>query len=244
MPVIFPNLYIRTDLDSELIILSDVYGWARGVRDILTGTYRDGNWAPGKLISHPAALVTTQPGYIAPMAQDIPVAGIVGLAPEYQTWDAIKHTNPDEVEHIPPRFYKKRESGYLFALTDVAIEEPTPNYRPVIAVAFTINTTTDICTAAANGFLSGDKIAIRSVTTLPAPAVATSLYEVITLNANDFLLRDPNGNLVNFTTAGTGGNTAVLVEPVQRIPANEDGVFFVPDAWNPRINTVDPRIEV
>jgi hypothetical protein len=243
MPVIFSNLYIRTDLDSELIILSDVYGWARGVRDIHTGTYRDGGWAPGKLVADPASsLSTATPGYEAFQAREIPVAGIVGVEPEHQSWVALKHVNPDEVEHIAPRFYKKRESGYLLALKDVAIQEPPPNYRPVIAVAFTINTTTDVCTAAANGFLSGDKIAIRSVTTLPAPAVATSIYEVITLNANDFLLRDPTGALVNFTTTGTGGNTAILVEPVERIPANEDGVFFLPDAWNPRFSTVDPRL--
>lgn len=239
--VIFPSLFIRTDLDAEVIVLNNVYGWARGVRDIRTGTYRDTGWNPGKanVWPGPSALNIAMP---PPAAIEVPVVGQVRSAVASTNFTALKHANPDEVEHIPPRFYTRRESGYLFALRPVQISEPAPT--PLVeSVVFTVNPATDVCsTATPHKLLPGDKVAITSTTTRPAPTTATDVYDVVVVNLTAFMLRGPTGAMINFTNAGTGTHAAVVVEAVERLPANEAGVFFVPDAWNPRINSVDPRV--
>jgi hypothetical protein len=241
--VIFPSLYIRTDLDAEVIVLNNVYGWARGVRDIRTGTYRDTGWNPGK-VNVWAGGTSTVPNMPPPAAAEVPVVGQAGSPVSTISLVGLKHSNPDEVDHVPPRFYTRRESGYLFALLPVIISQPAP--PPLVeSVIFTVNTATDVCTTvsfATHKFLPGDKVAITSTTTRPAPVTATDVYDVIIVNAAEFMLRGPAGDIVNFTNAGTGTHTAVVVEAVPRLPPNEQGVFFVPDAWNPRINSVDPRV--
>lgn len=240
MPVIFPKLYIRTDLDAEVIVLTDVRAWKRGVRVVRKGTYRDTGWGPGKLVSWPVNSFNNVPGLQAPIASEVPVLGRTDQVPRHNSFAALKHANPDEVEHIPPRFYLSRESGYLFALTsDTIPEQPQP---AGLALTFTVNATTDLCTATGHGFLTGDKIAVSSTTTRPAPLTAAGVYTVVKVSANTFLLRTADGSVVDFTTVGTGTHTAILIEPADQLPANEDGVIFIPDAWNPRISTEDPRL--
>lgn len=238
MPVLFEKLYIRTDLDSEVIVLDNVWRWARGIRTVRTGTYRDTGWNPGKLATWNSTSLSglTPP---APVAVDLPVIGKPESTPASASTTAFQgllHSNPDEVAHIPPRFYERRESGYLFALTDVAIAEPP---APASAsVSFTVNATTNVCAATAHPFTTGDTIGV-SGTTLAAPLAAANIYTVLKLSADAFMLRTSSGAVVDFTTAGSG-LVAVLVSTAV-IPVNEPGVIFVPDAWNPRISTSDPR---
>lgn len=231
MAVIFANLWIRTDLDADVIKLTGVHGWKRGVRTIRTGTYRDTGFGPGAVGFAQESPVT-----------NFNITGVPILGPLDNTPISsinYRYVNPDEAEHVPPRFYVRRESGYLFALTDTAIEEP-PSPATVAAV-FTVSTTTDVCSATAHGFQTGDLVAVTSTTTRPAPLTATGIYEVLKLSDNAFMLRVPGGVVIDFSSTGTGTHTALLINPMDRLPNNEAGVVFIPDAWNPRISTVDPR---
>jgi hypothetical protein len=238
---LFETLYIRTDLDAEVQILTNVWAWARGVRTIRTGTYRDTGWNVGKLVAHPTnSLSGAATGFLSTIAQEIPVVGKQEVVPEWDSWDAIKHVNTDEVEHIPPRFYQRRESGYLFALTDTAIEEPPPVRTG--SHVFTADVATDICTSVDHTFLTGDTVVITTSGAYPGALAAGVFYTVLVLSSSTFFLRTAAGAVVNITSAGSGTHVAVLAEPVDHIPANEEGVVFVPDAWNPRISTVDPRL--
>lgn len=84
--------------------------------------------------------------------------------------------------------------------------------------------TTDICTAAAHGFKTGDKVRVSSATTLPAGLSAATTYFVIYLTADTFSLAttDANaqaGTAINISDTGTGAHSIVGYE-------NTTGLFF------------------
>lgn len=88
--------------------------------------------------------------------------------------------------------------------------------------------TTDICTAAAHGFQTGDRVRVSSATTLPAGLAAATTYYVIYLTANTFKLAASDalataGTAVDVTDTGTGAHSIVGYE-------NVTGLFFSPES--------------
>jgi hypothetical protein len=88
--------------------------------------------------------------------------------------------------------------------------------------------TTDICTATAHGFQTGDRVRVSSTTTLPAGLSAATTYYVIYLTANTFKLAtsDANataGTAIDITDTGTGTHSIVGYE-------NVTGLFFSPES--------------
>ena len=84
--------------------------------------------------------------------------------------------------------------------------------------------TTDLCTAAAHGFQTGDRVRVSSATTLPAGLSAATTYYVIYVSANTFKLAttDANataGTAIDITDTGTGTHSIVGYE-------NVTGLFF------------------
>lgn len=85
--------------------------------------------------------------------------------------------------------------------------------------------TTDICTAAAHGFETGDRVQVStSAADLPAGLSASTTYYVIKLTADTFKLATTDalataGTAVDITDAGTGTHTITGYE-------NVTGIFF------------------
>lgn len=84
--------------------------------------------------------------------------------------------------------------------------------------------TTDICTATAHGFETGDRVRVSSTTTLPAGLAAATTYYVIKLTADTFKLAATDalataGTAVDVTDTGTGTHSVVGYE-------NVTGIFF------------------
>lgn len=84
--------------------------------------------------------------------------------------------------------------------------------------------TTDLCTATAHGFATGDRVRVSSGTTLPAGLTADTTYYVIKVSADTFKLASSDANAtaataVNITDTGTGTHTIVGYE-------NVSGIFF------------------
>ena len=139
MAVLFPKLYISTDLGSDPIILDNVTKWARGVRIVRSSTYRDTGWQAGK--TNPVAST----GTLLSTASDVPIVGLDGSQVPDKGFTNVVHATPDEMAHVPPRYKKSRESGYLFGFTEAALEQSPPDDEPRSASAFiTIDTATDI----------------------------------------------------------------------------------------------------
>lgn len=76
-------------------------------------------------------------------------------------------------------------------------------------VNFTVNTTTDICSAT-TGFATGMPVQVFSTTTLPAPLAASTYYFFRAVTSATFTMHptladaNTNTNIVNLTTTGTG----------------------------------------
>jgi hypothetical protein len=76
--------------------------------------------------------------------------------------------------------------------------------------------TTDICTAAAHGYLTGDQVQVASATTLPAGLAAATYYYVHVLTANTFKLSTTlagavaGTGFVDITDTGTGVHTITM----------------------------------
>lgn len=92
------------------------------------------------------------------------------------------------------------------------------------ASSFTANATTNVCTDAAHGFRTGDKVRLTSTTTLPAGLAANTTYFVIRLSADTFSLATTDANAVagtaiDITDTGTGTHSVVGFE-------NTTGLFF------------------
>lgn len=84
--------------------------------------------------------------------------------------------------------------------------------------------TTDICTAAAHGYSTGDRVRVSSGTTLPAGLAAATTYYVIKLTADTFKLAASDalataGTAVDVTDTGTGTHSIVGYE-------NVTGLFY------------------
>lgn len=82
--------------------------------------------------------------------------------------------------------------------------------------------TTDICTAAAHGYETGDLVRVSSATTLPAGLSAATTYYVIKLSADTFSLATTDalataGTAINITDTGTGVHSVVGYENVTGI---------------------------
>ena len=88
--------------------------------------------------------------------------------------------------------------------------------------------TTDIITAVAHGYLTGDRVRVSSGTTLPAGLAAATTYYVIKLTADTFKLATTDalataGTAVDITDTGTGTHSVVGYE-------NVTGIFWEPQA--------------
>lgn len=239
--ILFTKLYIQTDLGPDLIILDNVYHMARGERLIYTGTYRNAAAPPGKAVVWPSGTEATgADNDFANYASEVPVIGDPSITPTAVAWTALKHIASDEALGIPHRFRRSLESGLLFSLADVAIAAPPS--PPFLSVPFTVNITTNVCTAgAAHGLVTGDTGAVSAATTLAAPLLAPSLYSVIKVSATEFMLLTSAGAVVDFSSVGTGQQVFNLVTSASP-PADVDGaITFVPFVWNPRLSTTDPR---
>ena len=84
--------------------------------------------------------------------------------------------------------------------------------------------TTDICTAAAHGLRTGDKVRLTTSNTLPAGLSLATTYFVIRLDADTFKLASTDANAVagtavDVTGTGTGTHTITGYE-------NTTGIFF------------------
>ena len=84
--------------------------------------------------------------------------------------------------------------------------------------------TTDICTASAHGFRTGDKVRLTTSNTLPAGLSLATTYFVIRLDADTFKLASTDANAVagtavDVTGTGTGTHTITGYE-------NTTGIFF------------------
>lgn len=323
MSVIFAKLFIKTEMDSELMILDNVTAWARGVRPFRSGTYRDTGWAAGKV--NPVA---SSNGSVLSTASDVPIVGTSNAPVPDKGYGALVHTAPDEMLHVPPRLRKSRESGYLFAFGGATIQQAvvdTPETPRLALAAITVNTTSNVCAAvrtvvvslpcdttdgsttvtasstsslavgmsvsglgipsgatiativnathftlsaaatatatgsylsitgtvsATHAFVTGDVVAIYAATMPGVSGVtltaATSLMSVVKIDDGSFLLRKADGTIADFTASGSNVSVVLVssvLPPVEPpMPANETGVIFIPDAWNPRISTSDPRL--
>lgn len=84
--------------------------------------------------------------------------------------------------------------------------------------------TTDLCTATAHGFQTGDRVRLTTTTTLPAGLAAATTYYVIYVSANTFKLAASDalataGTAVDVTDTGTGTHSITGYE-------NVTGLFF------------------
>jgi hypothetical protein len=82
--------------------------------------------------------------------------------------------------------------------------------------------TTDICTAVAHGYSTGDRIRVSSTTTLPAGISAATTYFVIRVDANNFKIATTDalataGTARDITDTGTGTHSVVGFENITGI---------------------------
>lgn len=236
MPV-FTKLYIKHSEGSDPIVLDNVTGWGVGEWDVIRTSYRDTGWTTGKVNTWPDPTAPSGTSAVAPyVASELPVVGTG--KPNHTAWTELKHAPPDEVAHHPWRPKRERLTGYFFVFTEGGTLPtiPTPDYA---AVAFTVNSTTNVCSATAHGFNNGDLVAVNAATTLAAPLAAATVYKVLKVNADSFMLATLDDVVVDFSNTGTGTQSAVLMTPA-KLPAINTGFIFVPFAWNPRVSTSNP----
>ena len=90
-----------------------------------------------------------------------------------------------------------------------------------LAQAFTAVAATDVCTATAHGFVTGDMVSVFSSATLPAGLASNVIYYVRAIDANTFTLHrtsvdaQANANIVDITDAGTGTHSIDTVNIVK-----------------------------
>ena len=100
--------------------------------------------------------------------------------------------------------------------------------------------TTDICTAAAHGLLTGDQVQVSSATTLPACLSAATYYYVVKLTDNTFKLSTTlagavaGTGLVDITDTGTGAHTITLKTNLVGVAGAPSGIIT---AFRPVIPT-------
>lgn len=244
MAVLFPKLYITTDLGSDPIILDNVTCWVAATRKIWTGTYRDTGFDVGR-IKQAGALST---GFVA-NTDSLPVVGENGVMPLDKGLTGLIYTAPDEATHTPPRRKWSWETGYLFAFNndETIVELPAPEPEPRFAsVIVNISTVTNWCSAPGHPFVSGDVVGLFADAAPSVSGVAVAAadrFTVVKADDGAFFLLKSNGAIADFTAAGTSVR-ALLIKSAQSdpLPAPLDiGAVFVPFAWNPRISTTDPR---
>lgn len=84
---------------------------------------------------------------------------------------------------------------------------------------FTAVAATDLCTATAHGFKTGDRVRLTTTTTLPGGLAASTTYYVIRVSADTFKLAtsDANataGTVIDITDTGTGTHTVTGYENI------------------------------
>lgn len=90
---------------------------------------------------------------------------------------------------------------------------------------------TDICTAAAHGYLTGDQVVVStSAADLPAGLAVNTYYYVIKLTADTFKLASSladakAGTAVNITDAGTGTHTITLKTNLVGVLGSKSGII-------------------
>lgn len=109
----------------------------------------------------------------------------------------------------PPTSVLAPYVGESWAYQPSATEAPTSWKEVMPEYAFTVNSTTDVITASGSTFEEGDRVRVRSTTTLPAPLVEGVYYYVRDkVDATFKLALTPGGPAINFTTSGTGTHYA------------------------------------
>lgn len=92
--------------------------------------------------------------------------------------------------------------------TLIAVGRRLGTLTSTTAYTFTVNTGTDVVTAAGHTFANDQVVAVRSSTTLPGGLVVALPYYVINVSGNDFQLSTSlGGGAVDITSAGSGTHT-------------------------------------
>jgi len=222
MPVLFPKLWVVTNLSSDPDALTNVTSWKIIQFPWRTGTYRDLPVNTGKLNSASGSFTY----------QNLPVIGSDNAVPTGTASEQLRLYSPDDAAHVPPRPYKKSETALVLAFNDDVIPEPAaPVWRSVQFTAAASN----ICTSSNNEFANGDVVAVASAGTIPPPLVTTTLYQFVKLNANDFLLMNRSTRaIVDITGPGSLTHTMALVS-TNVLEPNLIGMSVYPMIWEPRI---------
>lgn len=77
--------------------------------------------------------------------------------------------------------------------------------------SFTVDTSTDVCTANGHPFTDGDLVTVSTTTTLPSPLLVSTLYEIRDATASTFkLAATAGGPAIDLTTTGSGTHTVSL----------------------------------
>ena len=109
--------------------------------------------------------------------------------------------------------------GNGYALTSSEIKFPTSDFADITVGTFTCDgTTSTVTVSAAHNLKVGDKVAISSGTTLPAPFTAADHYVVsVPLATTITLSLTRNGTAIVSTDVGTGTHTIKALAPLQEV---------------------------
>jgi len=109
--------------------------------------------------------------------------------------------------------------GPTYALTSNAVTLPTVDSTDVTVGTFTVTGTSAIVTVSTtHNLLVGDKVALSSSTTLPAPFTATDYFVVSVPTPTTLTLSlTNNGNAVVSTNTGTGTHTIKVLGILQEV---------------------------
>lgn len=128
--------------------------------------------------------------------------------------------NSDEVD--------LRYSSGFCVVSEVTVSTPA-------AKAFTVDASTDVCTASAHGMLTGLKVQVSTTTTLPAGLAAATDYFIIRVSADTFkfaasLANAQAGTAIDITDAGAGTHTVTptaLAGASVKLQASVDGSTYI-----------------
>jgi hypothetical protein len=109
--------------------------------------------------------------------------------------------------------------GNGYALSSSEIKLPTSDFADITIGTFTVDgTTSTVTTSVAHNLKVGDKVAISSGTTLPAPFTAADHYVIsVPLSTTVTLALTRNGTAIVSTDTGTGTHTIKALAPLQEV---------------------------
>jgi hypothetical protein len=106
------------------------------------------------------------------------------------------------------------------------------------AQTFTAAVATDLLTAVAHPWQTGDVVSAHTTTTLPGGLTATALYTAVRVDADTLRLRDANtGAMVDITSVGTGTHTLALLSSA----APQANVYRYSSAQRPKVSMELPQ---